>query len=133
MKIHGGCHCGKVSFTAEIDPARVSICHCTDCQHLSGSPFRASVPAPIGQFTLQGATRTYVKTAENGNRRAQVFCPECGTALYATDPVKPEVMMLRLGAIAERRELAPARQIWRKSALPWVDHIGELPAIAGQP
>lgn len=133
MKINGSCHCGQVTYTAEVDPARVSICHCTDCQVFSGAPFRAGVPAPAEHFALQGRTKTYVKTAENGNRRAQVFCPECGTALYATDPVKPEIMMLRLGAIAQRRELTPARQIWRKSALPWVDHIGAFPAIPGQP
>jgi hypothetical protein len=40
MKIDGQCHCGMVSFEATIDPARVSVCHCTDCQTLTGSPFR---------------------------------------------------------------------------------------------
>jgi hypothetical protein len=38
MEIDGGCHCGQVSYRAEIDPDRVSICHCTDCQTLTGSP-----------------------------------------------------------------------------------------------
>lgn len=133
MKINGSCHCGKVTFSAEVNPSSVSVCHCTDCQVLSGSPYRASVPAPVGQVSLAGETRTYVKVAQNGSRRAQVFCPECGTPLYATAADKPEILMLRLGCIAQRRELAPGRQIWRQSALPWVDRIGELPAIAGQP
>ena len=37
MKIQGGCHCGKISYEAEIDPEKVAICHCTDCQSGSGS------------------------------------------------------------------------------------------------
>jgi hypothetical protein len=37
MKINGQCHCGAVRFEAEIDPGQVSICHCTDCQALTGS------------------------------------------------------------------------------------------------
>ena len=32
---------------------------------------------------LRGAPRHYVKTAESGNRRAQAFCPDCGSRLYA--------------------------------------------------
>ncbi len=32
MRIDGQCHCGHVSYEAEIDPDRVSICHCTNCQ-----------------------------------------------------------------------------------------------------
>ena len=40
MKVHGTCHCGQITFEAEVDPDRASICHCTDCQILSGSPYR---------------------------------------------------------------------------------------------
>jgi hypothetical protein len=40
MKIDGRCHCGTISYEAEIDPEKVVICHCTDCQTLSGSAFR---------------------------------------------------------------------------------------------
>jgi hypothetical protein len=34
MKIDGSCHCGYVRYQAEVDPAQVEICHCTDCQTL---------------------------------------------------------------------------------------------------
>jgi hypothetical protein len=40
MKIDGRCHCGYITYQAEIDPEKVMICHCTDCQTLSGSAFR---------------------------------------------------------------------------------------------
>ena len=43
MEIDGQCHCGRVTFQADIDPANVSICHCTDCQNLTGSPYRVTV------------------------------------------------------------------------------------------
>ena len=41
MKVEGACHCGFISVEAEIDPKKVSICHCTDCQTISGSAFSA--------------------------------------------------------------------------------------------
>src|SRR5689334_18981220 len=39
MKIDGRCHCGEITFEAEVDPDALHICHCTDCQTLSGSAF----------------------------------------------------------------------------------------------
>ncbi|HET9046453.1 MAG TPA: GFA family protein, partial [Casimicrobiaceae bacterium] len=32
MHVQGRCHCGEIAYEAEIDPAGVSVCHCTDCQ-----------------------------------------------------------------------------------------------------
>ncbi|MEO1544948.1 MAG: GFA family protein, partial [Pseudomonadota bacterium] len=40
MKITGGCHCGKITYEAVINLENVVVCHCTDCQRLSGSAFR---------------------------------------------------------------------------------------------
>ena len=40
MKIDGGCHCGYITYEATIDSEQIGICHCTDCQTLSGSAFR---------------------------------------------------------------------------------------------
>ncbi len=40
MKIDGSCHCGHISYQAEIDPDKVVVCHCTDCQTMSGAAFR---------------------------------------------------------------------------------------------
>ncbi len=130
MRVHGGCHCGAIRFEAVIDPAATSICHCTDCQTLSGTAFRVNVPAKAADFRLlQGEPKEYVKTGDSGRGRAQAFCGNCGCQLYATDAEGPrEVFMLRLGAIAERAELIPKRQIWRRSALPWLGDWPDLPA-----
>ena len=87
MKIDGSCHCGRISFEAEIDPATVVICHCTDCQTLSGSAFRVVVPAKEGTFVLlSGEPKVYVKVGESKNRREQTFCADCGTLIYSAPP-----------------------------------------------
>lgn len=133
MKIHGACHCGAIAYEAQVDPARVTVCHCADCQSFSGAPFRASVPARAEDLTiLRGAPQVYVKTAESGNRRAQGFCGVCGSALYSADAEGAKVYMLRLGVIAERDQLPPQRQIWCEAALPWSRDLLELPRIEKQ-
>ncbi len=132
MKIEGACHCGQISFTAEIDPSRVMICHCTDCQVLSGSPFRVVVVAPFETFELHGQPSSYVKLAQSGDRRAQMFCPTCGTPLFACAPENPASVSIRLGCVRQRSELVPATQIWQQSALPWLPDLQTIPGSAQQ-
>jgi hypothetical protein len=133
MKIDGSCHCGAIRYEAEIDPEGASICHCTDCQALTGSAFHVTVATPEDRFRLTaGEPRIYVKTtADSGARRLQAFCGDCGSPIYATSadvPAdgSPRRFGLRVGTISQRRAIKPAKQIWRKSALPWVAPMGDL-------
>jgi len=132
MQIDGACHCGAVSFTAEVDPTRVMVCHCTDCQVLSGAPLRAVVAASFETLVVTGQTKSYIKVAQSGNRRAQVFCPECGTPLWATVPENPTSVIVRLGCVKQRAQFKPAVQIWQHSALPWVSQLASVPGSAEQ-
>ena len=128
MRVEGKCHCGNIQYEADVDPDRVSICHCTDCQTLTGTAYRVSVPAPRESFALlAGEPTIYVKIAQSGARRAQVFCANCGSPLYTYDVDQPERLGLRVGSIKQRRELVPMRQIWCRSALPWSMDISSLP------
>jgi hypothetical protein len=129
MRIDGGCHCGAVFYEAEIDPELVSICHCTDCQTLTGSAYRVTVLTRRDSIRMTGeAPKIYVKTGENGRKRLQYFCPHCGSPLFTTgEGADAETWGIRWGSIRQRRELAPRRQIWCRSAAPWIAHLSALP------
>jgi hypothetical protein len=129
MKIDGHCHCGDIQFEAEVDPKALRICHCTDCQRMSGSAFRANISAPAEHFKLlRGELKSYIKIAESGNKRRHTFCGNCGTPIYACAVENPPNYSLRTGTITQRHAFEPYMQIWRGSALGWVDQIGKIPA-----
>jgi hypothetical protein len=132
MKIEGGCHCGKIGYEADINPDHVILCHCADCQAISGAPYRASVRVGSENFKLRGIPKTYVKTAESGNKIALAFCADCGSALYSSALEKPVFFNLRVGAVQQRAQLAPKAQYWCRSAMPWVMDIGRLPQAPDQ-
>jgi hypothetical protein len=111
MRIDGACHCGAITYEAEIDPAGVRLCHCTDCQTLSGSAFRVVVSAADGSFTLlSGQPRIYATSAGDG----------------------PKKYGLRIGAIRQRAQLRPARQYWCRSALGWAMDLQAVPRFDEQ-
>lgn len=128
MKVDGQCHCGEITYTAEVDENTVVSCHCTDCQVMSSGPFRSAVKSLPNAVYFSGAQpKEYIKTAESGNKRAQGFCGDCGTTLYATSVGEGDkVYGLRLGAIKQKHLLIPKAQIWCRSAVPWLKALSQI-------
>jgi hypothetical protein len=94
-----------------------------------GRSFRANVFVSTEHFKLlAGTPKHYVNTAESGNERLLAFCGNCGTPIYACAPAAPTSYSLRVGAIEQRPAFTPGKQIWRRSALPWVDALASAPA-----
>ena len=134
MKVDGQCHCGAITYEAEVEPDTIGICHCHDCQTLSGSPFRATILAPAASFRLlTGQPRQYVKTGDSGAKRLHAFCENCGSPVYACAAENPQTYSLRIGALKQREQLGrPSRQIWIKRRLPWVGPFDGVPEIDSQ-
>lgn len=134
MNVDGGCHCGAISYRTVVDPNTLGICHCTDCQVMSGTAFRVAIPSKESDFELHSGTpKIYVKTAESGNPREQAFCADCGSHIYATSVGGDDRMfMIRAGTLRQFGELKPGRQIWAQHKHAWTDHLGDVPALQQQ-
>ena len=134
MKIDGSCHCGEITYEAEVDPEQVLVCHCTDCQTLSGSAFRTVVPALEGTFKfLSGTPTTYVKVADSGRKRAQVFCATCGSPIYAGPADGGSSFVgIRVGTVRQRDQLRPRKQVWCGSAQDWLAELSSLEKVGAK-
>ena len=135
MKIDGACTCGSIRIEGEADPETVTVCHCTDCQTGTGTAFRVSIPVKGDSFKVSGQPTIYIKTtADSGNPRAQAFCGKCGSPLYSTTPGEGRQAMyiVRVGILQQRGELEPKRQIWWRSARPWVTGLDAIRKIEKQ-
>lgn len=131
MNIDGGCHCGRIEYRAIADPAKVEICHCSDCQTLSGSAYRTVVPVDPDSFELLcGSPKLYEKTAQDGSIRMQAFCPECGSPLYSAPPEgQGGYFGIRVGTVTQRDRLVPGNQYWVRSAQPWTQDLSAMARI----
>ena len=123
MKIDGSCHCGNITYEAEVNPDEIYICHCTDCQSISGSPFRWAVSVSEENFALlSGQPKTYIKKGDSGHTSHQLFCPDCASPIYSTSMVEgPRYLNLRLGTARQRSELKPKIEYWCRSAQQWIE------------
>lgn len=130
MRVEGGCHCGAVRFEAEANPSAVSVCHCRDCQRLTGTAFRTTVRAEGPPRVVRGEPRVYLKTGGSGGRMEQHFCGTCGASLFVHGEGTGH-WGIRWGSLDGREALAPSRAIWKDREVPWLGAVPGLPGRAG--
>ena len=134
MKIDGQCYCGYITYEAELESDNLIVCHCTDCQTLSGSAFRTiAFSVEDGFKLLSGEPKIYVKKSERGVERPQAFCPECGTPIYGTVVGDgPKAYGIRASTIRQRDQLVPKTQIWTRSAQHWLVDLDDVHGLEKQ-
>lgn len=129
MQVDGACHCGKITFSAQADPNYAVLCHCRDCQIMSGAPYRSILPVKeLAYKLLSGDPKIYFKVGDSGNRRELAFCGDCGSHIYATSVVEDvprgeRILGLRTGMLAQVAELSPKRQVWCDSKIDWAQNL----------
>lgn len=78
-KYSGGCHCGRVSFDAEVDLSKTMTCNCSHC---SKRGFILSF-IPPSQFALKSGGDDLVEYKFNKHVISHLFCPICGVHSFA--------------------------------------------------
>ena len=80
----GSCLCGEIRFSAPAEPIIQVLCHCTDCQTLSGAASYCAYIVPLeGVKLLQGRPECYDVKADTGRLNSRRFCGKCGSRVWA--------------------------------------------------
>jgi hypothetical protein len=115
------CSCGRARATCEGEPARVSVCHCLNCQQRSGSAFAAQARFPVERVTVTGELRDYTRAGDSGQRATFRFCPECGGTLVYTTEAEPDLIAVPIGAFADPHTFGqPAYSVYESRKVAWV-------------
>jgi hypothetical protein len=125
--ITGGCLCGAIRFETSAVPAAQLLCHCTDCQTVSGAAAYAAYVVPIDSLKVtQGEAACFDITADSGRINSRHFCPICGTRVWA---MLPELGIVSVNGLAldERTHFQPTANPMPDSAPEWCQ-LGDLPS-----
>ena len=125
--VTGGCLCGEIRFEASAEPALQLLCHCTDCQTISGAAAYAAYVVPLDSLkVLQGEPAHYEVSADSGRSNSRHFCPNCGARVWA---VLKGMGLASVNGLAldDRSHFQPAANHMISSAPGWCA-LGDLPA-----
>jgi hypothetical protein len=100
------------------------VCHCTDCQSLSGAAFTIGVVIPAGALILTGSPRLVQRILGSGAITHRWICPECGVWICGgskLDVVAPgEKRVVRGGTFDDTSLIEPTTHYWTRSAQSWI-------------
>ncbi len=114
----GGCGCGAVRFEVTEPLVSATYCHCTRCQHRTGTGASASGAVAPGSFrVVQGEERLAAWRPQGGWEKW--FCDACGSALFSRDPEDPARVGVRLGALDGDPGIRPSTRQFVAYAASW--------------
>ena len=141
----GGCQCGKVRYTVQVDPAEAYLCHCKMCQRATGGFAAAFVGVKQADVVWSGEPDWF----ESSPIARRPFCARCGTPIGFRFAEGTSNMDLTVGSFDDPADFKPKHHFGAESiheawldtsALPriktsdydvlvkkWVDATGKVP------
>jgi hypothetical protein len=116
--LSGRCLCGAVVFAIHAPLAEAWYCHCTRCQHRTGTSSSAGASVPPGALEiLSGAEEVREWAPPDGH--VKCFCALCGGHLWSRSPEIPDAYSVRLGAIDGDPGVRPSGRQFTDFAAVW--------------
>lgn len=127
----GGCGCGAVRYRVSGEPVFTNNCHCTQCQHQTGSTSVVNAFFESERLELlSGTLSENAVTAGSGGRHVIVRCAACGAALWSHYPRLGRLGLgLRVGTLDEPGSITPDAVIFTTEKMPWVALPEGIPAF----
>lgn len=98
----GGCQCGRIRFSAKVDPGKAYLCHCRMCQRATGGFAAAFVHLARADCAWETGPDWY----ESSPIARRPFCSHCGTPL-GFQFVEGENMDLTIGSFDDPSDFVP--------------------------
>jgi hypothetical protein len=120
--ITGGCLCGALRYRAEGEPNLQGLCHCRNCQRLSGGGHVGWMCFDEKAIAVEGATRPYATTGGSGRTATRFSCPTCHSIVYGTAEAMPGLINIYAGSLDDTSQMA----IFTRSRPAWDDSSRNL-------
>ncbi|RWC60212.1 GFA family protein [Mesorhizobium sp.] len=114
------CTCGQLQIRCPQEPAKISLCHCLDCQRRTGSPFGIAAFFDAAATEISGSFQTYRRDSDSGFSVTFHFCGTCGSTVFWYPSRRPAAVAVAVGCFGDPSFPAPTQSVYGKSRHGWV-------------
>ncbi|MFL0412534.1 GFA family protein [uncultured Sphingomonas sp.] len=127
-RMTGGCQCGRVRYSAEVESDEAYLCHCRMCQRATGGVSIAFVNVPVAGVEWQSGPDWY----QSSPIAHRPFCSTCGTPLGFAFLENGENIDLTVGSFDDPSRFRPAHHYAVESMHEaWID-TRDLPRMRSE-
>nr|WP_299690576.1 GFA family protein [uncultured Tateyamaria sp.] len=128
----GGCYCGALRYTAQLDGPVAGQCHCRACQHIAGGgPQYFHLVSPTGFQWHRGQPAQFRHPLPD-TPVTRSFCGTCGTHIL-TQRSDQTALVLKVGTLDDPSGFVPRVAICFDEAQPFHTIADGLPTFDGIP
>ena len=125
--INGSCHCGRVTWQAELPQTIILNCHCNMCRQLSGADYSSWVVVPTEKYQVtEGAD--LIKQYQATPKFSKSFCSLCGSTVSCVNNDKfPDHTYVARGNILDQFEFPADIQVYTADKASWSKLNEDIP------
>ncbi|KAK1816612.1 hypothetical protein LTR12_008976 [Friedmanniomyces endolithicus] len=128
----GGCFCEKVQYKYEGEIQGKALCHCRDCQKITGSTYSTNIIVPGDKFEVtKGSPKTISKKADSGNEITSHFCGDCGSTMW-----RDGKDVIKVGSLDDTKafdDAKPAIELYAPERISWVSGVNGASQLKEMP
>jgi hypothetical protein len=119
LPLRGSCLCGSVKYELDALPVTAGYCHCTRCQHRTGTAAAASAQIVPGSLRITAGVEDVRSWTPDDGGYEKCFCGACGGALWSADPANRDHLFVRLGTFDTDPGIRPQYRQFVSYAAAW--------------
>lgn len=125
-EIKGSCLCEAVTFSVKDEFKTFNLCHCKQCQKISGGAHVANLFTQPDNIEWLSGKEFITRYDVPGRQIRNEFCGKCGTNVpYVTH--SGENLLVPAGTLSRQpQSMTPEQVIFWAERLEWYDHINNI-------
>ncbi|MFT6052246.1 MAG: hypothetical protein ACI9B9_001895 [Halioglobus sp.] len=128
----GSCLCGAVTFEVKDEFTQFHLCHCQQCQKVTGSAHASNAFTKPENIQWLSGVDQLKRYDIPGRSFTKVFCATCGSGLPFM-PQSGKTLIVPVGSLSHPPTLHPQDHIFWSERLPWFEHTTDCNRHDGFP
>ena len=130
--INGSCLCGKITFTCDDTFKAFHLCHCQQCQKISGSAHVSNLFTEKENIVWLSGSDAITRYDIPGRTISNVFCSACGSPVPYIS-TSGESLVVPAGSLNDSPTISPQDNIFWSERASWYDDGVKSTKFSGPP
>lgn len=117
-RLNGRCLCGDVKYSVQEDFEEFYLCHCDQCQKVTGSAFASNIVSSIDNIEWLSGEDKIIKYQDKARNFSKAFCANCGSGIPYINKNRTH-LVIPAGSLIDTPSSSPTSNLFKPESPDW--------------